>query len=1167
MAHRHVPRQSDRDVRMHDAGAHPGHPHALVTHPPPPPSHPPHLNGNGTGMPSTPGSNHANPASAAQLVSPTVVPNAPPPNGVPSSTIHKLAMANEQTWLLIGRVAEQMGDLEHAITAYENAIRHNPLSLSGLTQVAGIARIKENYPKAVEYFQRVLQLQEDNGEVWSALGHCYLMQDDLQKAYSAYQQALYLLPNPKEDPKLWYGIGILYDRYGSLDHAEEAFASVLRMDKDFDKANEILFRLGIIYKQQGKYEDSLTCFDRILRNPPSPLAHADIWFQIGHVYEQQNDYLRAKDAYERVVADNPTHAKVLQQLGWLYHQDGSSFQNQELAIQYLTKSLEADPSDAQSWYLLGRAYMAGQKYNKAYEAYQQAVYRDGRNPTFWCSIGVLYFQINQFRDALDAYSRAIRINPYISEVWFDLGSLYESCNNQISDAIDAYARAAELDPGNHVISQRLQLLRNAQATGSQLPAAPGPQDVHPTAYTNATVPPPGLTGPPLLLQSTSTRPLLRSESRGPGNNEGLHLPPPPAPVSRSSPGPFRGGPPPVSIDESRHPPSHTPLAPMDVDRTHHRDFSGPARDTAGRGPAGHQNLLHHPVPQQQLPTEELRSSAAHGPGPHPEYFNRPLHVPSASASPVPHPRARSPTGNFPAYPPLSRPQPVGPAQPSSIPSSQRTPPSYPREPVRSADRDWDRRGPPEHHRDWDREPRSRSEYPGRVSQQSYYPSRSPPRAQSPMDTSPRSAHPSTHHSRPYWDSKPPSGPPRSPPPPPPGPSSVHEGGGPWRYDPARERPVERDAEPRRHASSVVNSPETAPHVPLTHSSSIRMSGSPEPASSLDSKRRRKQPQTKEKDSDTQSLSGSTPSDGPKKGGKKGPRRVAKDESMRSDSNGMPGGMSVPFKVFSAKEGQDTASSSGSGSRSLQPSPTSATPRAPHRGIDEDYDEGYDKGAADALVNLSQSRFVDAPTSAHDSHSGAAHSPTLSSGSRHSVTSPLPTSHRRSVSSSNGHSPPSAGSSSLKRPLSPAMEEVDNKRSRVDSLKRTGGSPPGRRSPGSSSGPSPNPFRNQPTSRSPDSRQHGEPAHSYPSPPTMSVSLPPHPRPIGHMTLPPIATLSPGSVALSPTDDGMAVDHAVSSPPSRGKLSEVMNPAAGSPATRPIASPPRSHEKKESPSSA
>jgi tetratricopeptide (TPR) repeat protein len=138
------------------------------------------------------GSGHA-------MVSPAAVPNTIPNGTVasPSNMIQKLAVANEQTWLLIGRVAEQMSDLEHALSAYENALRHNPMSMSGLTQVAGIARIKENYPKAVEYFQRVLAIEEENGEVWSALGHCYLMQDDLQKAYSAYQQALYLLPNPK----------------------------------------------------------------------------------------------------------------------------------------------------------------------------------------------------------------------------------------------------------------------------------------------------------------------------------------------------------------------------------------------------------------------------------------------------------------------------------------------------------------------------------------------------------------------------------------------------------------------------------------------------------------------------------------------------------------------------------------------------------------------------------------------------------------------------------------------------------------------------------------------------------------------------------------------------------------------------------------------------------
>jgi glucose repression mediator protein len=106
--------------------------------------------------------------------------------------------------------------------------------------------------------------------------------------------------------------------------------------------------------------------------------------------------------------------------------------------------------------------MSQQQYRKAYDAYQQAVYRDGRNPTFWCSIGVLYYQINQYRDALDAYSRAIRLNPYLSEVWYDLGTLYESCN-QIQDSLDAYQRAAELDPGNKHIQQRLAALRTTKS--------------------------------------------------------------------------------------------------------------------------------------------------------------------------------------------------------------------------------------------------------------------------------------------------------------------------------------------------------------------------------------------------------------------------------------------------------------------------------------------------------------------------------------------------------------------------------------------------------------------------------------------------------------------------------------------------------------------------------
>lgn len=101
------------------------------------------------------------------------------------------------------------------------------------------------------------------------------------------------------------------------------------------------------------------CFKYIVNDPPRPLTEEDIWFQIGHVHEQQKDvsfvssiYLMqhgvdgfqfdsAQAAYRRVLEREPNHAKVLQQLGWLYHQQSNSYASQEKAIEYLEKSVSA----------------------------------------------------------------------------------------------------------------------------------------------------------------------------------------------------------------------------------------------------------------------------------------------------------------------------------------------------------------------------------------------------------------------------------------------------------------------------------------------------------------------------------------------------------------------------------------------------------------------------------------------------------------------------------------------------------------------------------------------------------------------------------------------------------------------------------------------------------
>ncbi|RKP30306.1 TPR-like protein [Metschnikowia bicuspidata] len=393
------------------------------------------------------------------------------------------------TWVAIGVLAESLGDMDKACSLYELALRHAPMNLEALTRLANICRSRDQFMKAADLYEKALTVQQENGDTWGLLGHCYLMMDDLQRAYAAYQRALYYLENPNV-PRLWHGIGILYDRYGSLEYAEEAFVRVLDLDPYFEKSNEIYFRLGIIYKHQAKYQSALECFKYILNNPPLPLTQPDVWFQIGSVFEQQKNWSAAREAYEKVLKVNPNHAKVLQQLGCLYSQSepvapqqGQSsppFQKDlTLALKYLLQAIEADPSDAHSWYYLGRVHMLRGDYNAAYEAFQQAVNRDSRNPTFWCSIGVLYYQISQYRDALDAYTRAIRLNPYISEVWYDLGTLYETCNNQISDALDAYRQAERLGPLNPHIKARLEQLTKYQQEGNTHSPQPPPVSQQP----------------------------------------------------------------------------------------------------------------------------------------------------------------------------------------------------------------------------------------------------------------------------------------------------------------------------------------------------------------------------------------------------------------------------------------------------------------------------------------------------------------------------------------------------------------------------------------------------------------------------------------------------------------------------------------------------------------
>uniref|UniRef100_A0A8D0G1L5 [histone H3]-trimethyl-L-lysine(27) demethylase n=1 Tax=Strix occidentalis caurina TaxID=311401 RepID=A0A8D0G1L5_STROC len=267
------------------------------------------------------------------------------------------------------------------------------------------------------------------------LGHFNLLLEDYPKGKNA---------------AFLYGLGLVYFHYNAFQWAIKAFQEALYVDPSFCRAKEIHLRLGLMFKVNTDYESSLKHFQLALIDcNPCTLSNAESNFMINPFtfFLLQRKYHSAKEAYEQLlqIENLPAQVKatVLQQLGWMHHtvdQLGDKATKESYAIQYLQKSLEADPNSGQSWYFLGRCYSSIGKVQDAFISYRQSIDKSEASADTWCSIGVLYQQQNQPMDALQAYICAVQLDHGHAAAWMDLGTLYESCN-QPQDAIKCYLNA------------------------------------------------------------------------------------------------------------------------------------------------------------------------------------------------------------------------------------------------------------------------------------------------------------------------------------------------------------------------------------------------------------------------------------------------------------------------------------------------------------------------------------------------------------------------------------------------------------------------------------------------------------------------------------------------------------------------------------------------------
>ncbi|KAM9567314.1 lysine-specific demethylase 6A isoform 15-T18 [Guaruba guarouba] len=401
---------------------------------------------------------------------------------------------DEEKKMAAGKASGQSEEDFASLTAEERE------ALSGLdSRLFGFLRLHEDGArtkalllKAVRCYESLILKAEGKVECdfFCQLGHFNLLLEDYPKALSAYQRYYSLQSDYWKNAAFLYGLGLVYFHYNAFQWAIKAFQEALYVDPSFCRAKEIHLRLGLMFKVNTDYESSLKHFQLALIDcNPCTLSNAEIQFHIAHLYEIQRKYHSAKEAYEQLlqIENLPAQVKatVLQQLGWMHHtvdQLGDKATKESYAIQYLQKSLEADPNSGQSWYFLGRCYSSIGKVQDAFISYRQSIDKSEASADTWCSIGVLYQQQNQPMDALQAYICAVQLDHGHAAAWMDLGTLYESCN-QPQDAIKCYLNATRSKncSNTSALAARIKYLQNTSdvwSSGHTVSHPPVQQQIH-----------------------------------------------------------------------------------------------------------------------------------------------------------------------------------------------------------------------------------------------------------------------------------------------------------------------------------------------------------------------------------------------------------------------------------------------------------------------------------------------------------------------------------------------------------------------------------------------------------------------------------------------------------------------------------------------------------------
>ena len=203
---------------------------------------------------------------------------------------------------------------------------------------------RDDYTRALPYFERAVDADPDYAEAWYQTGFCYGMLGRHSDALKASKQVIRLRP---EWPASYVNMGAAYFALGQYKEAAESYRQAIRLEP-YNADN--YYALGLAYGKLNQTQDEIQSYRRTVSLRPD---HAQAQERLGLAYFNMKRYGEALGAFEQLKVLKPADAKVYNYIGEALLELNRASE----AVAILNEAVNINPDMGRARYNLGRAYV------------------------------------------------------------------------------------------------------------------------------------------------------------------------------------------------------------------------------------------------------------------------------------------------------------------------------------------------------------------------------------------------------------------------------------------------------------------------------------------------------------------------------------------------------------------------------------------------------------------------------------------------------------------------------------------------------------------------------------------------------------------------------------------------------------------------------------------